>query len=96
MWKTENLRTATLKYFKVKTFCLCTFTLYINSFLESVLAVSPFISQLTRAEIENYWQDFMNEARKNKNVKIEKCTNNNEERIRVVYRIFVVYAVKPL
>lgn len=57
--------------------------------------MSPFISQLSQDEIENYWQDFMNEVRQHKSVNIEKCINNNEERIQVFYRIFIVFAVKP-
>lgn len=64
-------------------------------FSGSVLAVSPFISQLSRADVEKCWEDFLSEVRKHKSIKIEKSTNNNEERIHVTYRIFVVFAVKP-
>lgn len=63
--------------------------------LESVLAVSPFVSLLSPEEVQMYWHDFMNEVRKHKDVKIEKSTNNNVERIHVSYKMFVVFAVKP-
>lgn len=58
-------------------------------------AVNPIISKLPPDEVSSYMQDFVDEVRKLKCVTIENI-NNNEETIRVNYKLFVVFASKPL
>lgn len=57
-------------------------------------AVNPILAKLPSEEVSNYMNDFVDEVRKLKCITIENI-NNNEETIRINYKLFVVVATKP-
>nr|CAH7763741.1 unnamed protein product [Callosobruchus chinensis] len=61
---------------------------------KSIKAVNPILSKLPGDDVEEYMNDFMGEVRHLPSVEIEKI-NNNEETIRIHYKLFIVYGVKP-
>lgn len=65
-------------------------------FSECVKAVCPFLSKIPENLKDEYLHEYMEEVRKTKYVKIETNSNNNEEKINVQYKLFVVYASKPI
>lgn len=94
-WRTENSHTTTSEFYRVTTSkreCLK----LTQKFSDSVMAVSPFTSRLSPAEAALFWSDFMSEVKKHENVTVERGRNNNDEKIHVKYKMFVVFAVKPL
>lgn len=60
------------------------------------MAVSPFITKIPENMWEDYIADYIKEVRRTKGVKLEENNNNNDEKIHVEYKIFVVFAIKPL
>ncbi|KAG5888277.1 hypothetical protein JTB14_025197 [Gonioctena quinquepunctata] len=67
-----------------------------ESLRKCVIAINPIISNLSPDDIPSYMEDFIAEVRKLKEVTFENINNNDEESIRVGYKIFVVFATKPL
>lgn len=65
-------------------------------YLESVTAVSPFLSKIPENLRDDYISDYLKEVRRTKYVKIETNKNNNDEKICVQYKLFVVFASKPM
>jgi hypothetical protein len=60
-----------------------------------VAAVNPFIKKLPDGEVDNYIQDYVKEVRKLESITVETCNNNdNEEKVHVPYKLFVVFASK--
>lgn len=58
--------------------------------LESITAVSPFYNKIPENLKEDYFTDYLSEVRRLK--LLEVPDNNNEERIQVPYKLFIVYA----
>lgn len=57
-------------------------------------AVNPFIKKISKEEMGQYKEDYMNEVRKHRRVTI-KMKNGKEDTIRVDYQFLVVFATKP-
>ncbi|KAK4886611.1 hypothetical protein RN001_002882 [Aquatica leii] len=59
---------------------------------KSVTAVSPFYNKIPEKMKEDYLTDYIKEI-KRMNL-VENCQNNNQERIQVPYKLFIVYVTK--
>lgn len=63
-------------------------------YLESVKAISPFLSRMPEHLKEDYLADYIREVRNVEHVHIETTENNNEEMIHCQYKLFIIYASK--
>nr|CAI5836949.1 unnamed protein product [Callosobruchus analis] len=61
---------------------------------KSIKAVNPVLSKLAGDDVDEYMNDFMDQVRHLPSVEIEKI-NNNEETIKIHYKLFIVYAMRP-
>lgn len=59
------------------------------------MAVNPFISNIPSNELKDYMSEFLEEAKKLKDVSIECDENQNDGKIKSTYDLLVVVAKKP-
>ncbi|KAF5274249.1 hypothetical protein FQR65_LT04367 [Abscondita terminalis] len=72
----------------------CIFQMRSNLIAESVTAVSPFYNKIPEKMKEDYLTDYIKEI-KRMNL-VENCNNNNQERVQVPYKLFIVYVSKKI
>lgn len=64
--------------------------------VESATAVNPFISNIPEERHDEYFREYLEEAKKLAEVEIDRNKTTNEETIHLRYKLFVIFASKHL